>query len=387
MEQRIQHDELEQFMQRPEAGNDSELPIFDEAPNLYIFQLIKRRRLYNTLTQVQAHAKEQAWPTDKLQSYLLRLDRLAEAELGHEISNTPELLSTDEGLEILEKYYTGEYKNEFRVTLRLSFLQYLSGIDTDRGWRLREKAISECRTIDYSALAESLAGLNSEKAWHWRKKIFNQTDNTQAYYSLLDSLMGLSDERAWEWREKLRPYTGDMDVLKSTAGVDDDRAWKERDDALRYAPNIVSDAVGLSLVGLDSPRAWDVRHDMLKWHNDSDDILVSLTGLDSEQSYDMRVQLNETLTGARLVSSLAGVDTDWAWAIRDKFVELFEERKIGSLNLAESLVGLGSPQAWEIRDQLRKHDRDADVRTSIFGVGYMSPWVTSQNRYPWIKAV
>jgi dTMP kinase len=128
----------------------------------------------------------------------------------------------------------------------------LRGDDSPEAWALRERlaAASEAGSDPAvaRALAQSVQGLASERAWAIRRTLFEQVPT-----SVLASLAGVYDVESWRWRERWAARAGKI-VVRTFDGVDDERAWRIRRDCAATVKEAID-----SIVGLDSAAAWELR--------------------------------------------------------------------------------------------------------------------------------
>ena len=207
-----------------------------------------------------------------------------------------------------------------------------------------------------SKIVESLAGLDSEKAWEMRERI------SQVGYrdGIVSSLTGLDSERAWEMRERFSKEGYGRLVVQSLAGLDSEKAWEMRE---RFMQNGYTTDVVQSLAGLDSERAWEMR-ERISQVGYTGDAVQSLTGLDSYQAWEMRDKFFSQSGGrATIAQSLIGLDSERAWEMRER---ILQEGCTG--DVAQSLAGLNSERAWKMRERLLVDGSDVHLMpSSIFG--------------------
>jgi hypothetical protein len=173
----------------------------------------------------------------------------------------------------------------------------LTGLDNDRAVRYRD-AISNASNLnenDYKALQISLAGCDSDDAWRLRSKsagapYFQSLTGVEASFAwadreglyttgviapdapklLADSLVGLDSDRAWQMREDYLNKQGYMlEYIRSIAGIDTERAETERkkflpeSSLLEIYPTLnMADyrmAFAESLSGVTADYAWELR--------------------------------------------------------------------------------------------------------------------------------
>ncbi len=107
----------------------------------------------------------------------------------------------------------------------------------------------------------------------------------------------------------------------------------------------VDNSIAQGLAGLDSDRAWQMRDRFFDDGTvDNDFIAQGLAGLDSDRAWQMREKLLKAGADKYFIArGLAGLDSDRAWQMREEFL------KAGVSNIAQSLAGLDSDRAWEMR--------------------------------------
>ena len=133
---------------------------------------------------------------------------------------------------------------------------------------------------------------------------------------------------------------------------------KVLDDTGGYGYEIID-----SLAGLDSDRAWDMREEVLKHFNVDDyEIIDSLAGLDSDRAWTMREECFKDAAAGDYVAGfiakgLAGLDSDRAWKMRDEAIRYAGANKS---SIAQGLAGLDSARAWKMRDELIQSGVDKD---------------------------
>lgn len=203
----------------------------------------------------------------------------------------------------------------------------LRSLDNRAAWKLRERLQKQVP----AAVARSLIWIDSPRADNIRKRLFSRVPeavllglarvdgrpswdlreraqgNEPLAPALARSLTGLESERAWKLREKLLKNHCPW-VLQSLSGSVAERAWELRRRYLDTAAKIILS--GLS--GLDDPAAWEMRRQRLSWAKEA---LDSIKGMDQPQAWELR----EAATGLwenTLVGSLEGLDSERAWEMR-----------------------------------------------------------------------
>jgi dTMP kinase len=135
-------------------------------------------------------------------------------------------------------------------------LASLAHLDSPRAWDLRVRWLTERGGLDAApasylrarALARSVTGLESARAWAMRKAARNS-----APVAALTSLKGTLGGKAWLWRERAIGRAPKA-VLSTINGVDDPRAWAMREETAPRCREALD-----SMAGLDHPTAWDLR--------------------------------------------------------------------------------------------------------------------------------
>lgn len=186
-------------------------------------------------------------------------------------------------------------------------LSTLGGVDSGSAWKMREDA----RETNEQAVLASLKRMDDERSWKLREEYISKAEdiytNTLLARPLLESVRGLQGERAWEIRD-LCWDSSPAQVLKSLAGLLCDRSWRLRDDYASLAPKIVL----RTFDGQDSDRAWALR-----------------------RRFAPRVK--------EALDSMAGMDCDGAWCIREALVDVWPStvaKSLGELAAYERGHGL-----------------------------------------------
>lgn len=181
------------------------------------------------------------------------------------------------------------------------------------------------------------------------KKVLSQNvfkESVAAREEIAKTLVGCDSEEAWTLRDELKDEGVDpLAILSGLAGVDSPRAWEIRQ---QHEEDIRD--LSQSLVGLDTEEAWAYRDKIgLKggWNNNMD----SIVGCNSDTAWELRQDCKTFLHDDYLLWSLAGLDTDRAWQFRAGM----EDKAI-----LPSLIGVEDPRAWEIRERLWNSLRPSD---------------------------
>lgn len=125
-------------------------------------------------------------------------------------------------------------------------LASLIGIDTPESWSYRKNIFQKHDRDELKELSKdqhialSLTSLDSPEAWSLREallaKYHDADDYDQIQNYLLPSLAGIDSDRAWHWREDYIELVGkDHVLLESLAGLDSKRAWDLRKEIVKNA--------------------------------------------------------------------------------------------------------------------------------------------------------
>lgn len=199
-------------------------------------------------------------------------------------------------------------------------------------------------------IGSALAGMNGERAWKLREALLAEGFGGP----VCEGLAGLGSQRAWEMRDRIAA-SGKFDAMSvvSLIGLGDDRAFEAREKAIE--PSIPKGYLGFvawSLAGLDSERAWALR-----------DRLRSSPIHPAHPDAKLDIQY--------LGRGLASLDSDRAWELRDELLAA----KIPAGWILEGLSGLDSERAWQMREQFfsKKHGLDY-VALGLAGLGNERAW-------------
>lgn len=229
------------------------------------------------------------------------------------------------------------------------------GIDSEKAWEIRRKfkfGIPDyCMPPDRGDLyipilgvvhssLRSITGLNSQPAWELRNSILEafrpgEFKSREIRESVAESLAGLSSPESWEMRDKLRKMesndgTMSYEFILSLTGLDDEIAWNWREEYLKEGKALW--ALDASLTGFDSSRVWELRKTLAR-------------------------QPKDESVAKHLIKSLAGIDTDVAWAVRNLIFETHksswhdQEHSVYE-ELRESIKDLDSESANSLRGQV-----------------------------------
>ena len=240
------------------------------------------------------------------------------------------------------------------------------GFDSEAAWKLRRG-----RKLFY--VLQSLAGVNGEEAWEIRRQALSTGESRPDAPGVLTSLVGLESEEAWNIRERC-VNTDPSNVLVSMAGLDSERAWDMRkrfvgDFDRTMHPDVVIPLLK-SIIGLDSEAAWLIRKRAFESEKDpwiiEDALADSLMGLDNEAAWAFR----KNLSANRLLASLALVDSQEAWEIREKgFKKFLQNEHPDGYRESMMLLGVDSDRAWEMREKIAKTLKKTMYRNAGLSIG------------------
>ena len=129
-----------------------------------------------------------------------------------------------------------------------------------------------------------------------------------------------------------------------------------------------NDSVVKGLAGLDSERAWNMRERFLEdWPQA---VAQGLAGLDSDRAWEMRKKLVMGGTYGGVMPGLAGLDSDKAWNMRDRFLQ----RGGRGDSILQGLAGLDSDRAWNMREHLLTPETQPFVALSLAGLDSDRAW-------------
>jgi hypothetical protein len=194
---------------------------------------------------------------------------------------------------------------------RRGVAQGLAGITTDNAYKLREDLLDEAS----ESTARGLAGDDSERAWQMREKIKEHINEEGVTQGLAESLANIDTPRAWAWRQELSGKEESTSaILEGLVGVDSEEAWALREKYIYEYPAFVAE----SLLGLSGKFVDGIR-DRLKGI-DEQALLMSYTGSGEEAAWELRnkfIEINPFYVG----TSLAGLDNERADTIRKKLMD------------------------------------------------------------------
>jgi len=216
----------------------------------------------------------------------------------------------------------------------------LRGLSDAVTWKLRRSLVEAAP----QEIANSLDDLAAEAAPAWAlRELLAEI----APAEVASSLKGLDDETAWALRDQLYDRVPDA-VMASLALLDNPRAWRWRERWIRErgtldsaVTNYVSArAAARSVAGVDSERAWAIRRAARAAAPVP--AIGSIAGLQSARAWRWR----EKMLGRApktVLSTIAGLDDGRAWAMRVAMAASCREA-------LDSLLGLDHPTAWELRE-------------------------------------
>jgi dTMP kinase len=234
----------------------------------------------------------------------------------------------------------------------------LSGLTDENAWALR-KQLEEAAPVQVLGSLKNLAA-EAPEAWELRERW-----ETRAPAAVADSLDGLDSERAWKMRERLY-FSAAEQVATSVAGLEGEQAWSVR---TRWLSDMGGEAALClervarvacrAIRGLDSELAWVWRQ--RAWETAPDAVLRSLDGLDSERAWELREQ-HVARAPRAVLGTLAGLDSPRAWALRESFGVQCEEA-------LESFEGMEGATAWKLRTALA----DTWPAATVKSLGSLAP--------------
>jgi dTMP kinase len=173
-------------------------------------------------------------------------------------------------------------------------------------------------------------------------------------------LSGLCGGPVDDRRRALLP-TAPETLLAGLAGLTDAVSWEMREALFDQLPSRV--ARTLNGVAQPHPRSAELRARLAT--RVPLDVLLSLDGVDSDEAWALR----DRLQGEHLdvvTASLGGLGSPRAWELREAWLKarggeaalaLFENARV----LGKSLIGLDDDRAWELRKAMREHAPTAAI--------------------------
>lgn len=213
--------------------------------------------------------------------------------------------------------------------------------------------------------------LDSDRAWAIRER--HMEDEPEMVARNLDPI---SSERALDARRSLAD-AAPLHVARSLSARwadDHDGAWELRDRLAGVVPR----DVGMTMGALDSERAWAMRDRLVEEKEARGTVLAGLKKLDNDRAWRLRDSLGKKKLDWALVEGLAAIDTERAWKIRRK------HSRSALPWVILSLSGIDGPEAWDIR---RRHLDQATklVVRSLSGLETDDAWDMRDSVGKWAK--
>lgn len=240
---------------------------------------------------------------------------------------------------MLREEMLAKYKNEGEVDYARGVAQGLAGLYTSKAMKFRLELVS----VAPECVGRSIAGNNNEEGQSMRQNLLeNYSDRGGVKEAMAESLAGLDDEESWRLREQLL-ITYPLNVFEGLVGVNSEKAWKLRENYASLEPNVPVDMkdllpgmVGASMAGglIKTQRGKRLVEQLLKNEEAVPGVIISLIGLDD----------------------------DFAWELRDKYLTKFP------FQVGTSLAGLQTERAWTMRRNLKKmtdDEKDIDKKNQI----------------------
>lgn len=190
-------------------------------------------------------------------------------------------------------------------------------------------------------------------------------------------MVGLADERSWQIRDLLASSAPYYVVLSlEHLPAEDARAEEMRQ---RFTPTQPS-AVLATLDGIDSDAAWAIRDRLADEHLPA--VVASLKRMDSERAWSLRTRFaaktSEPMKMGFLVDSIRGLADDRAWAIRDRYLDVLP------IEVLWSLDGVHDARSWVLRSRYASQAPKIVLRT-IDGVDEPRAWALRRVYAPRVK--
>jgi dTMP kinase len=191
-------------------------------------------------------------------------------------------------------------------------LATIDGVDNDAAWALRDRLAGDM----LRDVVSTVKRIDTDRAWALRDRYIAEMgeglyEDRYMLSPLLGSLRGIGDERAWTIR-RASLIAAPGPTLWSLVEVYDDESWALRAEYVDQAPKIVL----RTFDGVDDPRAWELR-----------------------AAYAIRAK--------EALDSMAGLDTDPAWALRHECANVWPSTTVKSLGDL-GLTGRGREMALEL---------------------------------------
>jgi dTMP kinase len=234
----------------------------------------------------------------------------------------------------------------------------LSGAGDARAWALRER-LAEKAPVQVARSLDGIA-VEGERADAMRDQLADRAPR-----AILATLGRNDGERAWRLRDRLAARTAE--VVASLRWIGGERAWAMRE---AYLVAIGGEA------GLSDPRA-------------ATPLIASLRGLGDARAWTLR-RLVADVVPTEVLASLAGVDDDEAWAWRERYADragklvfrtidgdpsarafALRDRKVDTVKEAlDSMAGLDGDIAWRIRERVADRWPSTSVKSlGALGLG------------------
>lgn len=227
------------------------------------------------------------------------------------------------------------------------------------------------------AVARALADRADEEAMALRERLAEAAPREVAA-----SLSRIPGPRAAALRNRLAA-TVPVAVAEGLVGIGDEEAWALRERLLREIPG----PVALSLAYDGSERAFACREEARRAGATPDELLASLAGVDDERGWALRQDLSPRASLLGRLRSVAGCGAEAAWPLREALLVRAPRTVLkglrgstdprawrlrglagpGAREALDSIVGLSGPEAEELRRTLAPHWPAATV-SSLAGV-------------------
>lgn len=173
---------------------------------------------------------------------------------------------------------------ELQARAPIDALASLTGVDDERAWLAREQAFRAEPALRALVIG-TLAGLDHQRAWSLRDELLAERGELlETSYDLAravaKSVSGLGSERAWELRRRARK-AAPVAALTSLWGLNDEASWRWRREALRKAPKVVMSTLRYRF----EPEAWQMRQEVVA---DCKEALDGLQGVATDEAWSLR---------------------------------------------------------------------------------------------------
>lgn len=262
-----------------------------------------------------------------------------------------------------EKHQERMYGLIHQLKAKISFYPAanIAGFDDVEAWKIRDELIK----TDPDGVVQGLAGITTEKAWQIRESLIEVCP-----HSVARSLVGLDDEKAWLIRDMLANSLNKEGVAnglaESAAFIDNDKAWNLRDKFEDICPLNVLE----SLNGLDSQRAWEMRE---KYKNTYlREVAASLIGVSGDLADNWRKSFLNIGQISGVIGSYLGSDDPLAWDLRERYLEQYP------FEVGTSLAGLESDRSWSLRNKINElAEKTGDERAYKGLCQSLSPYMSA----------